>query len=150
MVKKRTGDPWMAAAEYGRRLPAFSANLLVTDVFRAVAFYEIVLTAKTHYSDPDFAALRVGEAEFMLHADHTYEIHPWVGPLAAGARRGLGIELRVFGVNPDVVEQRARAAHAVIVQPATTKGHGWREVMVADPDGYIWAVGVSTPKAADS
>ena len=133
----------MPAAEYGRQLPAFSVNLLVSDVPRAVAFYEAVLAAKTHYADPDFAALRVGEAEIMLHADHTYETHPWVAPLAAGERRGLGVELRVFGVDPDLAEQRARAAHAVIVQPATTKAHGWREVMVADPDGYMWAVGVS-------
>ena len=144
-MKKRTGDPWMPAAEYGRGLPAFTVNLLVRDVPRAVAFYETVLAAQTHYADPDFAALRVGEAEIMLHADHTYEIHPWVAPLAAGERRGLGVELRVFGMDPDLVEQRARVAHAVIVQPPTTKGHGWREVMVADPDGYIWAVGVATP-----
>jgi len=140
----------MPAAEYGRGLPAFTVNLLVRDVPRAVAFYETVLVAQTHYADPDFAALRVGEAEIMLHADHTYEIHPWVAPLAAGERRGLGVELRVFGMDPDLLEQRARVAHAVIVQPPTTKGHGWREVMVADPDGYIWAVGVPTPKAAGS
>ncbi|MBI3325143.1 MAG: hypothetical protein HYZ81_00345 [Nitrospinae bacterium] len=143
-MKKRTGDPWMPAAEYGRRLPPFSVNLLVRDVPRGVAFYEAVLAATTHYADPDFAALRVGEADLMLHADHTYETHPWVSPLAAGERRGLGVELRVLGVDPDLVERRARAAHAVIVQPTTTKGHGWREVMVADPDGYIWAVGVPT------
>lgn len=31
-----------------------------------------------------------------------------------------------------------------VIQPATTKAHGWREVMVEDPDGYLWAVGVPT------
>ncbi len=30
-------------------------------------------------------------------------------------------------------------------QAAATKGHGWREVMVEDPDGYVWAVGVPGP-----
>jgi uncharacterized glyoxalase superfamily protein PhnB len=34
------------------------------------------------------------------------------------------------------------------VKPATTTGHGWREVMVGDPDGYVWAVGVPTPLQA--
>jgi len=29
-----------------------------------------------------------------------------------------------------------------VIQPATTKAHGWREMMVEDPDGYLWAVGV--------
>jgi uncharacterized glyoxalase superfamily protein PhnB len=59
-----------------------------------------------------------------------------------GDRRGLGAELRVFGVDPDAVERRARECGASVVQPATTKTHGWREMMVEDPDGYLWAVAV--------
>jgi hypothetical protein len=58
----------------------------------------------------DFAAFNVGGVERMLHADHTYDKHPWYGP----------------------------------------KGHGWREVMVEDPDGYLWAVGVPTPSPGGS
>jgi len=92
----------------------------------------------------------VSRVEMMLHADHTYDKHPWYGPLTRGERRGLGAELRVFGLDPDAVEQRARARGAKVVQPATTKGHGWREVMVEDPDGYLWAVGVPTPSPRGS
>lgn len=40
---------------------------------------------------------------------------------------------------------RARTRGFSVIQPATTKAHGWREVMVEDPDGYLWAVGVPTP-----
>jgi uncharacterized glyoxalase superfamily protein PhnB len=144
-VKTRTGDPWIPADRYGRLLPAFMANLVVRDVARAVAFYREVLGATVHYADPDFAALKLGAAELMLHADHTYDRHPWHPSLARGERRGLGAELRLFGVDPDAVEARARAAGSPVVQPATSKGHGWREVMVEDPDGYLWAVGVPTP-----
>ena len=145
MVKKRTADPWMSGADYGRALPTFMANLLVTDVARAVSFYQEVLEATVHYSDVDFAALNVGGAALMLHADHTYDKHAWYPALSRGDRRGLGAELRLFGVDPDGVEKRARQRGAPIVQPATTKGHGWREIMVEDPDGYLWAVGVPTP-----
>ncbi len=127
-------------------LPAFMANLVVRDVPRSVAFYRDVLGGVIHYADPDFAAVKVGGAELMLHADHTYDKHPWHSPLVAGERRGLGAELRLFGVDPDAVEARARHAGATIVQPATTKGHGWREVMVEDADGYLWAVGVPADK----
>ncbi len=133
---------FMSGAEYSRLMPGFSVNLLVRDIEAAVQFYRDVLGATVHYADPDFAAVRVENLEFMLHTDHTYDKHPWYGPLQDGVRRGLGAELRLLGLDPDVVEGRAKAAHAVVVRPATTKGHGWREVLVEDPDGYVWAVGV--------
>jgi uncharacterized glyoxalase superfamily protein PhnB len=141
-VKKRTTEPWIPADRYGRMLPVFMANLIVRDVPRAVAFYQEVLGGVIHYADPDFAAIKVGGAELMLHADHTYDKHPWHPRLAGGETRGLGAELRLFGVDPDAVEARAQRAGAPIVKPSTTRGHGWREVMVEDPDGYLWAVGV--------
>ena len=144
MAKKRVGEPWMAADEYGRSLPAFTVNLLVADVARSVAFYRSVLGSEVLYSDPDFAALRIGELHFMLHADHTYEQHPWRERLRDGGGRGLGAELRLFGVDPDALEARARDAGVIVLQPATDKPHGWRETWLEDPDGYVWAVGVAT------
>ncbi|MBI4611572.1 MAG: VOC family protein [Candidatus Rokubacteria bacterium] len=142
-MKKLTGEPWMLADGYGRGLPPFTVNLIVRDVARSLRFYRDVLGATVHYSDPDFAALKVGRAELTLHADHTYDKHPWYSRLTSGEPRGLGAELRLFGVYPDAVEARACEARVVVVQPATRKeGHGWREVTVEDPDGYVWAVGV--------
>jgi uncharacterized glyoxalase superfamily protein PhnB len=132
----------MPGDRYGRSLPPFTVNLLVRDVPRAVGFYEKILEATVHYADPDFAALRIGALEFMLHADHTYDEHPWHPRLIAGEGRGLGAELRLLGLAPDAVEARARATGAAVLKPATDTGHGWREVIVADPDGYAWAVGV--------
>jgi uncharacterized glyoxalase superfamily protein PhnB len=143
-VKKRSGDPWMPAVDYGSSLPAFMANLLVRDVKRSVQFYTRVLSATLHYADPDFAALRVGEAELMLHADHTYEDHPLHHRLTGNEPRGIGVELRLFGIDPDGVEARARVAGASIIMPATTKAHGWREMWLQDPDGYVWAIGVAS------
>ncbi len=146
MTKKRTGEPWMPADDYGRRLPRFTVNLLVRDVPRSVAFYKNVLGAREHYADPDMAALEVAGLEFMLHADHTYDQHPMAGRLAGSGPRGSGAELRLLGVNPDDVEARARKYGSAVLQAVTDKPHGWREVMVADPDGYVWAVGMPRPK----
>ncbi len=142
MAKKRVGDPWMPAGEYGRSLPSFTINLLVADIARAAAFYRDVFQAEVRYSDPDFAALKIGQLEFMLHADHTYESHPWHGQLTGERPRGLGIELRLLGVDPDRLEQRARQAGGSVLHPAADKAHGWRETWVRDPDGYVWAVGL--------
>jgi catechol 2,3-dioxygenase-like lactoylglutathione lyase family enzyme len=136
------GEPWRSGADYGRDLPAFSVNLIVRDIERSLAFYTDVLGATLHYSDPDFAALRLAGVEFMLHADHAYDGHPLYGALDA-PRRGAGAELRVLGVDPDAVQRRAEARGAEVVQPAGDRGHGWRDVTVADPDGYVWAVGVA-------
>jgi uncharacterized glyoxalase superfamily protein PhnB len=145
MTMKRSGAAWMPADEYGRGLPKFSVNLLVSDVQASLPFYRDVLGATVRYADEDFAAMKLAGAEFMLHADHAYDHHPLPGYLARGGAgpRGLGAELRVMGVDPDAVESRAKSAGARIVQPAADYPHGWRDVMVADPDGYVWAVGVA-------
>lgn len=140
--KFRTGDPWMPGFRYGALLPPLSLNLLVTDVERSVQFYQAVFEAEVHYYDIDFGALRVGPAEVMLHADHTHDDHPWHVDLAADTPRGLGLQIRLLGIDPDAVERRARAAGALIAAPAADKGHGWREALIRDPDGYEWAVGV--------
>jgi uncharacterized glyoxalase superfamily protein PhnB len=145
--KKRQGKPWMPGFRYGALLPPLSLNLLVTDTARSAEFYEAVFQATVHYVDVDFGAVQVGPAAVMLHADHTHDGHPWYEALAAGERRGLGSQFRLLGIDPDGVERRAKAAGAEIVSPATDKGHGWREVLVRDPDGYEWAVGVLIPPA---
>ncbi len=146
-TKLRKGDPWMPGFRYGALLPPLSLNLLVSDTARAVKFYQTVLEAEVHYVDIDFAAVRVGPAEVMLHADHTHDTHPWHAQLKSGAARGLGAQIRLLGIDPDGVEERARAAGAHIVAPAADKGHGWREVLVRDPDGYEWALGILIPPA---
>ncbi len=143
MAKKRTGEPTIAADEYGRALPALTVNLLVRDVARSAAFYRDVFGAEVRYSDVDFAAMRVAGVDFMLHADHTYEVHPWHSRLVGEAARGLGAEIRLLGVDPDAVSARVEEAGGVVLGEPADKGHGWREVWVQDPDGYAWAVGTA-------
>ena len=145
--KLRQGDPWMPGFRYGALLPPLSLNLLVTNIEKSVQFYQTVFEAEVHYYDIDFAAVRVGSAEVMLHADHTHEGHPWTADLAADTARGLGLQLRLLGIDPDLTEQRAKVHGANIVAAAADKGHGWREMLVRDPDGYEWAVGVLIPPA---
>jgi uncharacterized glyoxalase superfamily protein PhnB len=145
--KLRQGDPWMPGFRYGALLPPLSLNLLVTDVERSVQFYQAVFAAEVHYYDIDFGAIRVGPAEVMLHADHTHEGHPWTAELAAEVKRGIGLQIRLLGLDPDETEQRALAHGAAVVASAADKGHGWREMLVRDPDGYEWAVGVLIPPA---
>jgi hypothetical protein len=121
-------------------LPQFTVNLIVRSIAPALEFYRHVLNAQVHYSDPDFAALRILGIELMLHADHTYERTPWSASLRDGQPRGLGAELRLLGISPEQVAERAREMNALF-KATSVRGHGWCEVMVRDPDGYVWAVG---------
>jgi uncharacterized glyoxalase superfamily protein PhnB len=134
-------EPFPDPPDYGRSLPGFSANLLVRDPRPSADFYREVLGAQVRYVDEQFAALVVNGTSLMLHADPTYADHPWADELRAGVRRGLGAELRVLGLDPDQVQRAAEENGGTVLQPAQDKPHGWRETIVADPEGYTWAVG---------
>jgi len=114
----------------------------VRNVANSVPFYRDVLGATVRYSDNDFAALFLLGTDFMLHADHAFDHHPLYASLQAARERGVGAELRFLGLDPDQVEARAKRAGTVIVQPSKDFVHGWRELTLLDPDGYIWTVGL--------
>ena len=139
-MKLREGDPWMPADEYGRSLRGLSLNLLVRDMARALAFAREVLGVEPVYSDPDFAMLRHGPSEWMLHADHTYRDHPLHGSLASDDPRGIGAEIRLHDTDRDAAEAAARERGDPILAGSMDKPHGVREVFILDPDGYLWAI----------
>ena len=143
MTKKRTGEPWKTAADYGRTLTRLSVNLLVRDVARSLPFYTDVLGFNVQYSDVDFAALERDAVNIQLHADHCYDGMPWAARLEEPGKRGLGAEIRIMGIDPDRAERRARARGDTILVGAQDTAHGWRDCIIEDPDGYTFAVGVS-------
>jgi catechol 2,3-dioxygenase-like lactoylglutathione lyase family enzyme len=115
----------------------------VRDIARALPFHREVLGAVVVYSDADFAVLRHGEVEWMLHADHTYLDHPLHGHLAQDVPRGLGAELRLHGRDPDAAEAAARRLGFTVLASAVDKPHGLREAFLIDPDGYLWVPDVA-------
>ena len=137
-MKLRTGDPWMPASQYSRSLNGLTLNLLVRDIAQALPFHREVLGAEVVYSDPDFAVLRFGAVEWMLHADHTYLDHPLHATLLQPHQRGVGAELRLHGRDPDAAEAAAKRLGYTVLARATDKPHGLREVFLIDSDGYLW------------
>ena len=69
---------------------------------------------------------------------------PLRGSLTEDAHRGLGIELRLHGLDPDGAEARARAHGATVLAGSIDKPHGLRECYIIDPDGYLWVPDVPT------
>ena len=145
MTTKRTGTPWMASDAYGKTLAGLSLNLIVRDVERSVPFYRDVIGMTVHYADPDMAALQLAGTQIVLHADHTYDKQPWAERLGTAGKRGLGVEIRILGIDPDAAERRARERGAIVLAGARDWPHGWRDVLLEDPDGYTLAVGTALP-----
>jgi catechol 2,3-dioxygenase-like lactoylglutathione lyase family enzyme len=137
-MKHRAGEPWMPSDQYGRSLQGLGVNLLVADVARSIEFQREVLEVDVVYSDPDFAVCAGFGAQWMLHADHTYDRHPMGSAAATGQPRGLGVELRLHGCDPDESEAAARRLGYTVLSPAADTGHGLREAFILDPDGYTW------------
>ncbi|MET3522704.1 VOC family protein [Mesorhizobium abyssinicae] len=137
MAMKRTKTLWMKAEDFGRSLPrGLGVNLLVTDM--AAAFCRDVLGARIIYADEDFAAIELLGSIFMLHADHSYLDNEMSGVITGAETRGTGIELRLYGADPDAIEARARDLGHIVLAGTIDKPHGLRECYVVGPDGYVF------------
>jgi len=143
-MKKRTAGktPPLSAPDYGRSLRGLGFNLLVKDVSRAVAFATEVLGATSLYDDEDFAMMKLVGADFMFHADHTYCDNPLRGVVKGAEGRGAGVELRLYGVDPDMAEAAARRGGWSVLAGSADKPHGLRECVILDDEGYAWVPGV--------
>ena len=147
MTTKRTdAQKWsVSGAEYGLTLAGLTLNLLVRDIERSLPFYTDVLEFHDVHHDPDFAALERDGIKLTLHADHTYDKQPWAERLGSPGKRGLGAEIRILGIDPDAAERRARERGATVLAGTRDWPHGWRDVLLEDPDGYTFAVGTALP-----
>jgi catechol 2,3-dioxygenase-like lactoylglutathione lyase family enzyme len=123
---------------YGQSLQGLTINLISADLERALIFQHDVLGADIVYHDTDFAVVRGYGAEWMIHADHTYDSHPLNATLAKLAHRGGTVELRLHGCDPDKAQAHAIAQDFTVLQSASDKPHGLREAYLLDSDGYLW------------
>ncbi|TPK11285.1 hypothetical protein FJ872_21610 [Mesorhizobium sp. B2-5-9] len=129
----------MKAEDFGRSLPrGIGVNLLVSDMAAMEAFCGDVLGARIVYADEDFAALELLGSVFMLHADHSYLDNPMTGSIAGTETRGAGIELRLYGAEPDAIEAAALEHGHIVLAGAIDKPHGLRECYIVGPDGYVF------------
>ncbi len=132
------------AEETGQALAGFGVNLLVTDVENTVLFLTTVLGFSAITSSRDYALLSVNNQLFMLHGDHTYWDNPLPSLLPESGARGSGLELRLYDLDPDQAEQKARDNNYMVLMATADKPHGLRECFILDPDGYCWVPSVKS------
>lgn len=141
MSTKSTKDDWsVSASDFGKSLKGLGINLLVTNMEATLDFSKNTLGASVTYWNEDFAVIRLGDVQWMLHTDHTYNDNPLLGFVKNADGRGQGVELQLYNQDPDAVEARARNRDELVLAGCLNKPHGLRECYVLDPDGYCWVI----------
>lgn len=129
----------VAADDFGRSLRGIGVNLLTPDVRRLAGFLDSVFGLAVRRLSDDFAILLHDGAVFQLHADATFRAHPLQGLLPELPPRGPGVQLYLFGVDPDAAAARAEGAGGIALEPPTDKPHGLREATILTPEGYAFS-----------
>jgi len=131
------------AADFGRSLTGLGVNLLCRDVGATAAFLRDVLGLALHRAGADFALARHGAALIQLHADATFRAHPLHALLPESPPRGTGVQIYLFGIDPDAACARAPAAGGTVIEPARDKPHGLREATILGPEGHAFSPAVA-------
>ncbi len=126
----------VAVADFGRSLSGIGLNLLCRDVRGMAAFLRDVLGLEVFRLSDDFAIIRHDGMLMQLHRDGTYGAHPLLGLVPEMPPRGGGMQIFLFGLDPDAVV--ARANPASVIEPARDKPHGLREATILSPEGHAF------------
>ncbi|WP_272002591.1 VOC family protein [Roseovarius sp. ZX-A-9] len=128
----------ISAETFGASLTGIGLNILVRDVKRQVAFLTEVFEVEAHQITDDFAIIRYHGSIMQLHSDGTYHSHPLPSLIPEAGVRGGGAEFRFYHTDPDAAQTRAESMGAHVLQAATDKPHGLREVYILCENGYAW------------
>jgi len=128
--------------DFGRSLRGLGVNLLCRDVAETARFLEAVFGLGVHRLGPDFAILTHDGAVFQLHSDASFAAHPIHQLLPEASPRGAGVQLYLFGVDPDAAAGRAEAAGGLVIEPPADKPHGLREATILAPEGHAFSPAV--------
>lgn len=133
------------AEDFGRSLTGFGVNLLTPDVRALAAFLKDVFGLPAYQLTDDFAIIRHGQMLMQLHSDGTYGAHPLLGLVPETPPRGAGLQLYLFGVDPDAAVAKAEAAGHMVLEPPADKPHGLREGTILSPEGYAFSPAIPKP-----
>ena len=135
----------VAPATFGRSLTGLGVNLLCRDVPGMAAFLEGCFGLSFHRLSPDFALARHGAVLMQLHSDATFARHPLHGLLPEAPPRGAGVQIYLFGIDPDLAVSRAEALGGMVIELPADKPHGLREATILSPEGYAFSPAVALP-----
>ncbi len=127
----------------GRSLRGVGVNLICRDVPGTAQFLRTVFGLAVHRAGPDFALVVHGAALVQLHSDASFRAHPTLALLPEAGARGGGVQVYLFGVDPDAAVARAAAAGGTVIEPPADKPHGLREATILGPEGHAFSPAVA-------
>ena len=128
----------ISPAELGGALRGVGVNILTRDVARLAAFAVEVFAIRAHRVSTEFALLEHDGMLIQLHADVTFAAHPLHALLPESAPRGAGVQIYLFGIDPDAAAERAEPAGGMVIAPPADKPHGLREATILAPEGQAF------------
>lgn len=134
----------VSADTLGRNLAGIGLNLLTHDVRGLAGFITGVFGLSVHRLSDDFAIVRHGHMMLQLHSDATFARHPLPSLIPENPPRGGGVQIYLFGIDPDAAIARAQAAGHMVLEPARDKPHGLREGTILSPEGYAFSPAIAT------
>lgn len=135
----------VSPADFGRSLRGVGVNILTRDLPALARFLEAAFGLTIHRQGRDFALAAHDGMLIQLHADATFAAHPLHRLLPEAAPRGAGVQLYLFGIDPDAAAARADAAGGTVIEPPRTKPHGLREATILAPEGQAFSPAIAVP-----
>lgn len=132
----------VSAPVFAQRLRGVGLNILTRDARALADFMVAVFGVTAHRVSPDFAIVAHDGAFLQLHRDGTYGAHPLLGLLPETGARGAGLQVYLFGIDPDAAAARAEAAGGIVIEPPRDKPHGLRECTILAPEGQAFSPAV--------
>lgn len=132
----------VAAPAFARGLSGLGVNLLTRDAAALAGFLTEVFGLTAHRVSRDFALVAHGPVLIQIHSDATFRAHPLLGLLPAAGARGAGVQLYLFGLDPDAAAAKAGAAGGSVIEPPADKPHGLREATILAPEGQAFSPAV--------
>lgn len=127
-----------------------SAYFIVKGATKAIEFYKVAFGAEEIFRMTDPGDGRVGHAELrfgetvMMLADE----YPDFGALSPDTIGGSPVTFHLATNSTDALLERALAAGATLLRPATDQSFGERSAQVLDPYGHRWTLSQTIEEVA--
>ncbi len=119
----------------------FAPQLYIQDGIKDISFYNRAFDAieLRRFSNED-GSIHVAELSIDGMLFHLHEEKPAAGQLNPVFCKGTTVLIGLFVSDVDTVMQKAIAAGAVELSPATSYDYGYRQGQVKDPFGHHWMI----------